>query len=433
MASHRAPGGLSHARRLDSRAMPSTALTFPGASGATLAARLDLPADARPVAWALFAHCFTCSKDLKAAVRIARELNRHGLAVLRFDFTGLGESGGAFGDTTFSSNVDDLLAACRFLSDTHTAPALLVGHSLGGAAVLQAARQLPTVRAVATIGAPYDPAHVKHLFAEATDAIRARGDAVVRIAGREFTITRRFLEDLDATRVDEVVRHLGRALLIMHSPTDQVVGIDNAARLYLAARHPKSFISLDTADHLLTDPNDARYAATVLGAWASRYVGQRAPLTRETVARGPGIMAAVGGSGYRTDIVAGPHALVADEPEDVGGTDAGPTPYDLLGAALGACTAMTLRMYADRKRWPLGGVDVTVAHRRVHADDEAACESAPAKVDLLERSIRLAGTLDDTQQARLLEIADRCPVHRTLEAGARIQTTLDTGTPGEDA
>ena len=410
--------------------MTTKRLTFPGASGAALAARLELPAGGDPLAYALFAHCFTCSKDIKAAVSISRELARYGIAVLRFDFTGLGESEGDFADTNFTSNVEDLEAACRFLAAEYGGPHILVGHSLGGAAVLQAAMSLDMVRAVATIGAPYDPEHIAHLFEEVTEEIRRAGVAVVSIGGRRFRVKQQFLDDLAVASRTKAIGGLRCPLLVMHSPVDAVVGIENAAAIYQAAKHPKSFISLDTADHLLSKREDAHYAARVLAAWVSRYVEPASPESRDQPRAGIGVTATVGASGYRTEIAAGRHSLVADEPESVGGTDEGPTPYDLLAAALGACTTMTLRMYADRKGWPLEGVEVGLRHSRVHVDDGEQCEGRPVRMDQLERTLRLDGELDEAQRRRLREIADKCPVHRTLEAGVRVTTRVveDDGT-----
>jgi putative redox protein len=399
-------------------------LRFTGSTGAELAAILELPADGRPDAYAIFAHCFTCSKDLRAAVAIARTLADEGIAVLRFDFTGLGQSGGDFADTSFTSNVEDLLAAANVLKDDGASPTILIGHSLGGAAVLQAAHRLPTVRAVATIGAPHDPSHVLRLVESGREQIEREGAATVTIAGRPFRVGRAFLEDLEGDRMDRAIGDLERALLVFHSPVDRVVGIENAAGIYEAARHPKSFVSLDTADHLLTDPADARYVSRVLAAWAARYMDTAGRVADEPAS---GVATSTPPGGYRTQVRSGRHALVADEPVGVGGTDEGPTPYDLLAAALGACTGMTLRMYADRKSWPLGEVQVEVRHGRVHADHGGACDDPRSCVDRLSRRIRLAGDLTGEQRTRLLEIADRCPVHRTLERGVRIET--ESGEP----
>jgi uncharacterized OsmC-like protein/alpha/beta superfamily hydrolase len=405
--------------------MQSKRLTLPGANGEMLSARLDLPIDGEPVACALFAHCFTCSKNLNAAVNISRALNRQRIAVLRFDFTGLGESEGDFADTTFSSNVADLVAAAEFLGRERQPPAILIGHSLGGSAVLQAAARIPSALAVATIGAPYDPADVMHLLRDSEKAIRAKGTAEVELNGRRFRIGRQFLDDLEGIRMREVIHNLPTALLLFHAPLDNVVGIRNAAKIFQVARHPKSFISLDQADHLLTDEQDSRYVGTVLAAWAEKYVELPAPPTVGELVSEDRVVVRTGRTRYRTEILAGGHALVADEPVTVGGADRGPTPYDLLVAALGACTGMTLRMYADRKGWPLEEIVVRLKHSKVHALDEERFESdGNARVDLIDRAIQLAGRLDDAQRARLLEIADRCPVHRTLTAGVRVETTL---------
>ena len=399
----------------------SERLRLPNASGHALAARLDLPDVGEPEAYALFAHCFTCSKDLHAVRRIATALTERGLGVLSVDFTGLGQSEGAFEDTSFSSTVSDLVAAARHLAATHEAPQVLIGHSLGGAAVLVAAGELPGVRAVATIGAPCDPGHVRHhLMAQEAD-ILADGEAVVDLGGRPFTIKKQFLDDLDThDRMRERIAGLGRALLVLHSPQDQTVGIEQARHLFEAARHPKSFVSLDGADHLLTDPNDARFVADVLAAWAGRYLcpSDEAPPDYDD----PTVTVELGPSGFRTALSARGFSLVADEPASVGGTETGPTPYDLLGMALGACTAMTVRMYADRKKLPLDGVGVTVSHARLHAADCEACSTGDGQISRLTRTVRLDGDLDEATRARLLEIADRCPVHRTLEGEIQIVT-----------
>jgi putative redox protein len=393
---------------------------FTNQRGEQLAARLDRPTEERPDAYALFAHCFTCSKDLKAVGAISRALNRQNIAVLRFDFTGLGESEGDFSDTNFSSNIGDLVAAADFLEEHYEAPRILVGHSLGGAAVLQAAHRIPSAEAVSTIAAPYDPEHVTRLMDDALEDIKSSGEAHVTLAGRSFTIRKQFLEDLAATKMEETIRTLDRALLIFHSPVDRTVGVENAARIFEAARHPKSFVSLDDADHLLGTTADAEYVGVVLGAWARKYVdldagderpseGQVVTHTEET---------------YRTEIAAGRHPLVADEPESVGGTDAGPTPYDYLLAALGSCTGMTLRMYADRKDWPLDEATVRLSHEKVHAEDCDHCDTDDGKVDRIVREIELTGDLSPDQRERLLEIANKCPVHRTLHSEIDVQSSL---------
>jgi putative redox protein len=401
-------------------------LSLVNRDGHRLAGRLDLPPDGRPAAYALFAHCFTCTKNLKAVGHLSRALTRQGIAVLRFDFTGLGESEGDFADTNFSSNVEDLVEMAALLAREREAPRILIGHSLGGAAVIRAAARIESVRAVATIGAPHDPRHVAHLFSRSLDEIEQKGEARVTLAGRPFTIRRQLLDDLAGAGLDEALGELGRALLVFHSPVDRVVGIENAARIFQAARHPKSFVSLDRADHLLSDEADAVYAGSVLGAWARKYV--EAPGEVRTV--GPEEEAVVASldaaEGFRTELLVRGHGLVADEPRAAGGTNAGPSPYELLSASLGACTAMTVRLYAERKRWPLERVEVRLWHRKGHADDCAGCEGSGAVgIDVLERELAFEGPLDDEQRRRLVEIAGRCPVHRTLTAGAlRIATRL---------
>jgi putative redox protein len=403
----------------------STPVQFPGASGALLAARLDVPSAQAPRAFVLFAHCFTCSKDTKATTLIAEALADAGLATLRFDFTGLGGSEGEFANTDFSSNVADLVAAARWLEANHRAPAMLVGHSLGGAAVLAAAAQVPSATAVVTINAPSDPAHLGKHFAGREDEIRARGAAEVNLAGRTFTIRREFLDDIAGQKIVQAVRDLKRALLVMHAPADATVSVEHASAIFLAAKHPKSFVSLDTADHLLTRREDARYAATVLAAWASRYlpavadVVQPAPAPREVVQ-----VIETGQGKFQQQVTIGPHRLVADEPVDVGGMDSGPTPYDLLLAGLGACTAMTLRMYADAKGLPLARVGVALTHAKTYAADCAECATKEGRIDRIERVITLEGELDDAARTKLLDIANKCPVHRTLHSEMWIPTRL---------
>jgi putative redox protein len=407
----------------------SEKIEFRGAQGDMLAARLETPAG--PVrAYALFAHCFTCSKDVFAASRIARGLAEQGIAVLRFDFTGLGASEGDFANTNFSSNVDDLLCAVDYLRTEHAAPSILIGHSLGGAAVLAAAGRVSEVKAVATIGAPADPAHVGHLFAPARPEIEAAGEAEVAIAGRSFRIKKQFLDDIEGHRLAESVAAMRKALLVFHAPLDQTVGIENAGEIFQAARHPKSFVSLDGADHLLSRHEDAIYVANVLSAWASRYLGELAATPGERAAGEPGavLVRETGQGDFQQEVIVGPHRLLADEPPAVGGTDTGPTPYGYLLAGLGACTAMTLRMYANRKKWPLERVSVTLTHDKVHADDCADCETRDGRIDRIDRALDIEGPLDAEQRARLLEIADRCPVHRTLHSEIWITTALKAQT-----
>lgn len=404
--------------------MQTERITFEGHSGDLLAARLDLP-DGPVRATTIFAHCFTCSKDIAAARHIAARLAAQGIAVLRFDFTGLGHSKGEFANTHFSSNVDDLLRAAAYLANRDMAPSMLIGHSLGGAAVIKAAPELPGLRAVVTIGAPFEPAHVSNNFGARLGEIREHGAATVTLGGREFTIREAFLDDISAASLKESLSHLGAALLVMHAPRDATVGIDNASEIFMAARHPKSFITLDNADHLVTDEADARYAADVIAAWSSHYLPiedeRRAPNPPEGVTR----VSEHRADGLRQDIsVGGRHRLLADEPTSVGGADQGPSPYEFLAAALGACTAMTLRMYARRKAIPLAHVEVDVSHDRDHLADCEGCAEGSPKIDIFSRTIRLEGDLTDDQRASLLRIADRCPVHRTLESEAAIKTEL---------
>lgn len=401
--------------------MKSTRVKFSNGRGQQLSARLEFPVSSHPHAYALFAHCFTCSSSLAAVRNISRALNLAGYAVLRFDFTGLGSSEGDFVDTTFTTNISDLEAAAEWLATEHEAPALLVGHSLGGAAVLCAAGRIPSVKAVATIGAPFAPDHVSAHFKENIDEIEKNGSATVDIGGRPFQIAKTFLDDLENQRVEEHIKDLGAALLILHSPQDLTVNIDEAAKLYTAARHPKSFVSLDGADHLLTKGEDAQYAGQVIAGWSSRYIiaPAEAPLRsdREVAVR-------LGAEGFTTEVMVRHHSLTADEPEKIGGNDYGPGPYELVSSALGACTAMTVQMYARRKKWPLEDIEVHLDHRKDYAEDMAASGNKPTKIDLFERTVILHGDLSDEQKTRLLEIADRCPVHRTLHETVEVRTVL---------
>jgi len=401
--------------------------TFPGSSGAELAARLELPAG--PVrAFALFAHCFTCTKDGLAARRIAGGLAAAGVAVLRFDFTGLGSSEGDFANTNFSSNVEDLVRAADYLRTNYEAPTILIGHSLGGAAVLAAAARIAEAKAVVTIGAPADVTHVLQQLGGSLNQIMSAGEAEVTLAGRAFRIRRSFVEDAEVQRLEDKIRTLGKALLVLHAPRDEVVGIDNASRIFLAARHPKSFISLDDADHLLSRPQDASYAAGVIAAWAARYVPQ-VP-TADMAEAAPVVVRETGEGKFQNLVVAGRHRLIADEPVAAGGRDTGPNPYDYLSIALGACTAMTLRIYAEHKNIALGRISVDVRHGKVAADHCADCgkvaEGRDGKIDRFERVIRIEGEIDVALADKVLEIAGKCPVHRTLESGAAVVTRVAT-------
>ena len=406
--------------------MPVQTIRFPNDHGDRLAARLSLPPDGRPVAYALFAHCFTCNRNLNAVRRISQEMSDHGLAVLQFDFTGLGDSEGDFSETSFSSNVDDLVSAASYLEAHYEAPQVLIGHSLGGAAVLKAAGSIPSCRAVVTIGAPADPEHVTHLIEDARETIEQTGQATVSLAGRAFLIRKQFLDDLEETRMAENIRGLRRALLVCHSPIDQTVGIDNAARIFQTALHPKSFLSLDKADHLLSNEADAFYVGRAAAAWATRYLDGPASGNAGPEAAGSQVVVRTGQERYYTEVVASGHYLTADEPESVGGTDRGGTPYDLLLGALGSCTSITLRMYADRKSWPLEEIIVRLTHAKIHASHCTSYETTEGKVDRIEREIELIGDLTGEQRARLLEIADRCPVHRTLHSEILVETRLSS-------
>ncbi len=402
----------------------SEKVTFTGALGDRLAARLDLPAG-EPKAYALFAHCFTCTKDIIAASRIAAALAEQGIGVLRFDFTGLGHSEGEFANTNFSSNVADLIEAADFLRATRQAPKIIVGHSLGGAAVLAAAPEIPEAVAVVTIGAPSAPAHVQHLSHGALEQIAAEGEAEVEIGGRLFRVKRLFLEDISQQHLSDALGKLKKALLVFHAPRDQTVGIENAGEIFAAAKHPKSFISLDDADHLLSRKADAVYVAEVLSAWVGRYLdGAAEAAPAPEAAEGAVVVTETGEGPFAQRITAGRHVLRADEPPSVGGKNSGPTPYDLLLAGLGACTSMTLRMYAGRKKLPLERVSVALRHEKIHAQDCADCETTEGRVDRIEREITLSGPLDAEQRQRLLEIADKCPVHRTLESEIKVVTAL---------
>lgn len=393
---------------------------FTGADGSRLAGRLDLPGQ-EPLATVLFAHCFTCSKDYQASARIARALAESGFAVLRFDFTGLGGSGGDFANTSFASNVADLVAATEAMAARLQAPRLLVGHSLGGAAVIRAAARLPGVDAVVTIGAPHGPANLRRLFVGREEEIRERGVARIDIGGRSFPISSGFLDDIDRHPLEEALATLNRPLLVMHDPGDEVVPVEQADMIMAAASHPKSFIALDGAGHLLTRREDAHFAAGIIAAWARHALRLEPVVRRVDSAREEAGLVTVTETGegkFANMVEAGHHRFAADEPEAVGGTDTGPGPYQFLLASLGACTSMTIRMYADRKNWPVERVSVALSHEKVAGP-------AGARIDRIERAITLDGQLDEEQRARLLEIADKCPVHRTLHGEPQIVTRLE--------
>lgn len=408
-------------------AKSSEHISFPGSDGSLLAARLDAPTG--PVkAWALFAHCFTCSKDMFVVGRIAAGLNAQGIGVLRFDFTGLGQSEGEFADSTFSSDLDDLRAAQRWLAENRSAPQIIIGHSLGGTAVLAVAGEFDSVRAVATVGAPAQATHVEALFDDSLTEIHAEGASCVSIGGRPFTIKDEFVHDLAEHPIAEKVANLGAALLVAHSPVDNIVGIDNASEIFLAARHPKSFLSLDGTDHLVSRREDAVYLADTIAAWSSRYITDENPPLPDVESSAPVVVSETGQHKYVNTVVAGDHRFLSDEPEHEGGLDAGPNPYKLLSAALGSCTSMTLRMYADRRKYPLDRVYVEILHRKDKI--EVPDEKRPGKTrrtlqDVFTRIVHVEGDeLTEEQRDDLLRISDRCPVHKTLTRTAVIESEL---------
>jgi uncharacterized OsmC-like protein/fermentation-respiration switch protein FrsA (DUF1100 family) len=403
--------------------MPTERFQFTSSDGYQLAASLDLP-DGEPRAYALFAHCFTCGKDVLAAKRIATALAEKGIAVLRFDFTGIGSSEGDFANSTFSSNVADLVRAAHHLRDTRKAPAILIGHSLGGAAILAAAGEIAEAKAVVTIAAPSDPSHVAGLFKDEVDTIRKHGKAEVLLAGRPFTFKSEFLDDVAEHGLMGHIANLRKALLVMHSPTDDTVGIDNATRIFVTAKHPKSFVSLADADHLLSQRRDSSYVADVIAAWVGRYIEIPMPVAAAdaTAASRQVVVRETRSGKFQNTVSIGPHRMLADEPVASGGEDTGPGPYDFLLTALGACKSMTMRLYADRKSFPLERATVTLTHSKIHAQDCAECETREGMLDQIDVLIGLDGPLDTDQYKRIIEIAEKCPVHRTLTSEIRILT-----------
>ncbi len=400
-------------------------VTFRNSDGHQLKGLLDIPDSANSFTpFALFAHCFTCSKNIRAAEHIARALTQVGIAVLRFDFAGLGESEGDFADTNFSSNVNDLLAASEYLATNYSAPVLLIGHSLGGTAILRAAADIKDAKAVVTIGSPARASHVSAMLASSRAEIERIGEATVELGGRPFTVKQQFLDDIEQQNLPESIATLRKALLIMHAPLDNIVEIENAGELFAHAKHPKSFVSLDKADHLLSRREDSLYAGRVIAEWASQYVQIPIPATEVILSDGIETVAKTGAIGYRTEVISAGHRMLADEPASVGGSNLGPTPYGLLASALASCTTMTLRMYADRKKLDLKSVSVSVTHAKIHATDCGDCESSSGRIDEFQRELTLEGELTDEQRQRLLEIADMCPVHRTLHGEVKVRTNL---------
>ncbi len=402
--------------------MSTEKITFNNSRGELLSANLELPIDQRPHNFAIFAHCFTCNKNFKAVRYVTRSLTAEGFGVLSLDFTGLGESEGDFADTTFSSSVDDLICAANYLKENHRSPSMIIGHSLGGAAVILAASQFDEIKAVVTIGAPSAPQHVKNLLQNGIKELEQNGIGEINIGGRPFNVKKEFLDDLENQNLLGVIRQMRKSYLFLHSPQDAIVSIENAAELYQAARHPKSFIALEGADHLLSNEKDACYAGDVIGNWSKRYL--EIPETKELSTRSH-IVAYLGSEEkFTTQIKADTHRLIADEPKSFGGNDFGASPYQLISSGLAACTVMTLRLYAERKKWNLREVYCHIRHEKTHMEDCGDCENPKAKIDKFTRELELIGEMDGEQKQRLLEIADRCPVHRTLEGNAHIETKL---------
>lgn len=397
-------------------------VTFLNQKNQELTGRLEFPVDQQPHNYVVFAHCFTCTKNLKSIKNIVQGMTGHGFAVLRFDFTGLGESEGEFSETNFSGNTEDLVSAANYLTEHYKAPSMLIGHSLGGAAVLIAAAEIPSINAVVTIGAPSDPVHVKNLIISSIAEIQAEGKATVNIGGQSFTIKKQFLDDLESNSLQKTVKQLRMPILIMHSPQDSTVGIKNAEEIYKAAHHPKSFVSLDGADHLLSESKDSKYAGNLIAGWAERYLDFPDKTDIETTHQ---VVASLNSeAGFTTQMKVGNHYLLSDEPLKVGGNDFGPSPYEFVSAGLSACTAMTIQMYTKRKGWDVENVEVHTSYGKSHAEDCQACESENAKIDTFHREIKLEGQLDDIQKKRILEIANKCPVHRTLHSETQVITKL---------
>lgn len=415
--------------RVQTRQMKSFKVSFQNQSNETLSGRIELPVEDEPLAFVIFAHCFTCNKNLKAVRNISAALSNEGLGVLLFDFTGLGDSEGEFSETDFSSNVSDLLTASAYIKEKYDVPQFYIGHSLGGAAVLGAAEKLEYIEAVVTIGAPFDPFHVSNMFKNEIAIIKEEGKAEVNIGGRPFQLSKKFIEDLESQDPKKTIAALRRPLLVMHSPQDTIVGIDNAAKIYSAAIHPKNFISLDGADHLMSKRGDSTYAGKMIAHWIVEQLNKGTNAQKKSSQKEEdleeGFVRAITSAGsFSTPIKMGKHKVLADEPESVGGSDLGPTPYNLLAAALAACTSMTIQMYAQRKKWNVKDVSVEVKHEKRHQADSEQCTESQAKIDHFERVIKLEGELDQDQRKRLLEIANKCPVHKTLENEIRITSSL---------
>ena len=404
--------------------MNTVRLEIENRKGLKLQAYLELPANQKPNHFAIFAHCFSCNSNFNAVKNISRSLSNHGFGVLRFDFTGLGRSEGEFAESHFSANVEDLLDVSAFLEKNYKAPSLLVGHSLGGAAVIVAASKLENVKAVATVGAPATVGHVTHLFSHGIDDIPEKGEVEVKIGGRPFKINQEFVNDFSKTDLPEIIKDLRKPLLVMHAPFDKVVGIENAHEIYHNAIHPKSFVSLDDADHLLSRPKDSIYVGKMIGTWVERYFEQEENKMIST--EGEQLVGHLNllEDNFTTSIQTKKHSFIADEPESVGGEDFGPSPYDFLSAGLAACTVMTLKMYAERKKWDLQEVFVYITYSKKHSDDLDIAVDTPTRFDHLKKKLKFIGNLDEKQRQRLKEIAAKCPVHKTLQSKIIIETEL---------
>ena len=401
--------------------MQKLEVSFKNSDSKTLKGVLELPTNKQPAHFILFAHCFTCNKNFHAPSKISKSLASQGYGVLRFDFTGLGDSEGDFADTNFSGNVEDLIAAAEFLKKEYKPPTMIIGHSLGGAAALFASKQIESVKCVVTINAPSNLSHVQKHFESSLEEIEKDGYANIKIGGRSFKIKKQFITDLENNQDSSVLKDIRKSLLIMHSPQDEIVSINHAEELYKAAWHPKSFVSLDGANHMLSSKEDSGYVGTVISAWASKYLKEEEAPELETDHE---VMANLGATGYTTQIIAGNHHFIADEPIKVGGSDLGPNPYELVSSGLAACTSMTIHMYARRKEWKVDNVETHVSYSKKHADDCEHCENDMAKIDHFEREISNKGDLDEKQLKRLMQIADKCPVHKTLSSQAQISTKL---------
>ncbi|WP_299160223.1 bifunctional alpha/beta hydrolase/OsmC family protein [uncultured Tenacibaculum sp.] len=404
--------------------MRITKLNIINKKGYKLQAYLELPVNQKPNYYAIFAHCFTCSSTLGAVKNISRSLTQHGFGVIRFDFTGLGRSEGTFSESYFSANVDDLIAVNNYITKHFDAPCLLIGHSLGGAAAIVASSKLENIKAVATIGAPANIAHVKHLFSHGIENIKNENEVEVNIGGRPFKINQEFVSDFDKVNLSEVTKSLRKPILILHSPIDTIVEVNNAQELYLSAHHPKSFISLDNADHLLSDTKDSIYAGNIIGTWVARYFPQKENIMLET--KGEQLVGHLNliEDNFTTTIQSKNHTLIADEPASIGGDDFGPSPYEYLSAGLIACTAMTLKLYAERKKWDLQEVFVYVTHSRKHSDDLDIKIEKPTFLDHISKKLKFVGNLDEKQKNRLKEISSKCPVHQTLASKVIFNTTI---------